>query len=447
MDNTLGSTLAIILLIAANAFFVAAEFALVKARKFRISALADNGSRAAILTRKIQSHLEAYLAACQLGITMASLGLGWVGEPAVAALLEPLFHDMGLQGPNLHTAAFIVGFLIFSSLHIVIGEQVPKTFAIRKPEPVSLWVAYPLQGFYLIAYPLNWVLNKTSSGILSLFGVAEATHGEVFSDDEIRGIINTSEAHGEMDSDKATMLHNLFKFDTRTVEQIMVSRNEVDLLDTNDSWEKNRAILKDTGHSRFPVISDSGDMPTGILLIKDLYNAMLEGDAEPSMILKQVSRKPLFVPENQPIGNLFDTMRQERSHMALVVDEYGGFAGVITMEDLLEEIVGEIADELDIDEPVATVRQVLDHWETDGLTALTDLERALNIHFPGELDANTVTGLFMARLNRMPEVGDVIIEADFRFEAQQVENHRLGDVFIYPLAVVQEPAENSDSAN
>ncbi len=447
MVNLQGSIAAILLLLAANGFFVAAEFALVKARGFRIGALADGGSRTARLTLKIQHDLEAYLAACQLGITMASLGLGWVGEPAVEALLKPAFNVLGLEGASLHTAAFLAGFLLFSSLHIVIGEQVPKTYAIRKPEPVSLWTAYPLQAFYLVSWPLNWVLKKATSGILSLFGVAEATHGEVLTDAEIRNIINTSEEHGGMDARKAAMLHNLFEFDNRTVEQIMVPRSEVDVLLLDAPWEQNRAIILETGHSRFPLLAGDTDVPVSVVLTKDLFNALLDQRDDLQRVLREVSREPLLVPETQPIGKLFEAMRQERSHMALVIDEYGGFAGIATMEDLLEEIVGEIADELDVDEPSAMVRRVGDHWETDGLTPLTDLERTLDIEFPDDLDANTVSGLFMERLDRMPVTGDEIEAGGYRFLARKVDHHRVEEVEIRALAPACEETEDTGTQN
>ena len=196
--DTVNSFLIVILLLVANGFYVAAEFALVKARGFRIESLAAEGSAAARLTIRIQSNLEAYLAACQLGITMASLGLGWVGEPAVAALLEPLFSSMGMSEATMHTSAFLVGFLLFSALHIVIGEQVPKTFAIRTAERVSILTAYPLHWFFLVLYPLNWVLNAASKGMLAMFGVKEATHGDVYSTDELRGLVEVSHEHGEI---------------------------------------------------------------------------------------------------------------------------------------------------------------------------------------------------------------------------------------------------------
>jgi len=216
MDIT-WSLIAVIFLLATNGFFVAAEFALVKARSFRIDAMAEQGNASAIMTRKIQHNLEAYLAACQLGITMASLGLGWVGEPAVAALLEPVLHSFGMSEQMIHSVAFITGFLVFSSLHIVIGEQVPKTFAIRKPEPMSLLIAYPLHWAYLAVYPLNWLLNRASGWILKMFGVKEATHGDIYTGDEIRGLVEASRDHGEIEYGQAKMLHNLFEFDQRLV--------------------------------------------------------------------------------------------------------------------------------------------------------------------------------------------------------------------------------------
>ena len=438
MDHGMYSVFAIVLLLAINAFFVAAEFALVKAKSFRIDLLAQQGGKSAILTQRIQANLESYLAACQLGITMASLGLGWVGEPVIAALLEPIFHSIGMPDTLIHPISFILGFLIFSSLHIVVGEQVPKTFAIRKAEPVSMWTSYPLHWFYLLAYPLNWLLNKASGSILALFNVEEATHADVLSDAEIRGIINTSEEHGDLKTDKAVMLHNMFEFDTHTVEQIMLPQNEVDGIDLQASWEDTLHIIQSTQHSRFPVFDGNPDNPVGILLVKDLYNILISTDKnkdsqDPMTIIKDKLREPLLVPESQPITNLLEEMRRNRSHIALVMDEYGSFSGLVTMEDMLEEIVGEIADELDVNEPDAVARWNTDHWETDGLVSVMDLERIIHINFPDAINANTISGLFMKHLNRMPKPGDEIEQSDLRFLALDVLNNRVGTVQIYPL--------------
>ena len=435
MEHSLTNIAVIVLLLAINAFFVAAEFALVKAKSFRINLMANQGSKSAILTQRIQINLESYLAACQLGITMASLGLGWVGEPVVAALLEPLFHAVGIPEKLIHPISFTLGFLIFSSLHIVIGEQVPKTFAIRQAEPVSMWCSYPLHWFYLMAFPLNWLLNKASGSILSMFNVEEATHADVLSDDEIKGIIVTSEKHGDLASDKAVMLQNMFEFDSHKVEQIMLPQNEVQGIDLKESWEATLEKIRNTKHSRFPVFDGNPDTPVGILLVKDLYIELIDNDSQsdPMQIIKDSLRTPLLVPETQSISLLLELMRSNRSHMALVMDEYGSFSGIVTMEDMLEEIVGEIADEQDINEPDSAVSWVIDHWETDGLVTMMDLERLVNIDFPDEIDANTITGLFMIRLNRMPRPGDEIEQSDLRFLALDVHNNRVGKVQIYPL--------------
>lgn len=432
MEGITFNLLAVVLLLAANGFFVAAEFSLVKARNFRLDGMAQDGSASARLTLRIQSNLESYLAACQLGITMASLGLGWVGEPAVAALLEPLFHRAGVPGHVLHTTAFVAGFLIFSSLHIVVGEQVPKTFAIRKAEPVAVWTAYPLHAAYLLVYPLNWLLNISSRSILSLFGVEEATHGDVLSGDELKGLVETSREHGEMEHGKAYMLQNMFEFDQRTVGRVMIPRSAVKFLDVDAPPEQNLAIIRDTGHSRFPVVGQSSDQPIlGIVLTKDLHIAVLNGEQEPWRNLSAFCRKPLLVPESQKIARLFDSMRQHRAHMALVMDEYGTLSGIVTLEDLLEEIVGEIHDETDTGDQGDLLEELeTGRWRADGLLSLSDTGRAIGLMVADDLEANTLSGLFMLRLSRMPEAGDAIIEGMFRLTVESIDDNRVGHVLI-----------------
>lgn len=445
MENISYNLVAIVVLLVANGFFVAAEFALVKARGFRIETLANEGNASAKLTLRIQKNLEAYLAACQLGITMASLGLGWVGEPAVAALLEPLFHDLGVPDAMLHTTAFIVGFLIFSSLHIVVGEQVPKTLAIRKAEPVSLWVAYPLHVTYLVVFPLNWLLNGATGKILSLFNVAEATHADVFSHDELKGLVATSQEHGELGSDKADMLRNLFEFDQRTVGRVMIPRTSLKILDINGNAEDNLATLRDSGHSRFPLVdSENNEKIIGIVLAKDLYAAMLTDDNTPWAHLDRYRRDPFIVPESQKVARLFDVMRAKRAHLALVADEYGDLVGIITLEDLLEEIVGDIEDETDsFTESYAITPIGEDRWEADGLVSLTDAERTIGLVVPDGLDANTLSGLCMATLGEMPAVGDEASDYGFKFTIKSIENHRVGKLLIEKITSQDEAVEMS----
>lgn len=442
--NVTASLILVVILLVANGFFVAAEFALVKARGFRIESLANNGSAAAKLTVRIQANLESYLAACQLGITMASLGLGWVGEPAVAALLEPLFHWMGMPDAILHTTAFIVGFLIFSSLHIVVGEQVPKTFAIRQAEMVSVWIAYPLHLVYLMVYPLNWVLNWSSGSLLSLFGVEEATHAEVFTSDEFKGMVEMSKAHGTLENDKATMLNNLFEFDQRHVGRVMIPRNSVDVLDISEDPSETLKKIRETGHSRFPVLDgENDDAIVGLLLTNDLYAALLDGEEEPWKEINRFCRPPLIVPEAQRVSTLFEQMRAARAHMSLVVDEYGVFMGIISLEDLLEEIVGEIEDETDSSESLVPIVELEDgKWEANGLASLGDVERITGIEIPNELEANSLSGLMMNQLERMPEADDVVELDDFKLTVIDIEDLRVGQVTIEKLGEdEEEPSE------
>lgn len=381
---------------------------------------------------RIQANLEAYLAACQLGITMASLGLGRVGEPAVATLLEPLFHTLGIPDRILHTTAFITGFLIFSSLHIVIGEQVPKTLAIRKAEPVSLWVAYPLRFSYLAVLPLNWLLNKASSTILRSLNVAEATHADVLSGDELKGLVATSKEHGEIEHDQAAMLHNLFEFDQRFVGRVMIPRNDADVLDVAATGNENLQQIKDRAHSRFTVIDGGNeDRTIGILLTKDNYTALISGEHEPWQDLQRYIREPLVVPEIQKVSELFELMRAHRTHVAVVVDEYGTFAGIVSLEDLLEEIVGEIHDETDHEPATYTIESMTDnHWEGDGLVTLNDLEKAIDFEVADNLDANTISGLFMNRLQRMPDIGDEINQGPYKLKVLSHSDRRVARVAI-----------------
>jgi CBS domain containing-hemolysin-like protein len=430
MEHLVQNIFIIVLLLTANAFFVAAEFALVKASGFRIDSLVAEGRFGAAMTAKIHGNLEAFLAACQLGITMASLGLGWVGKPTVATLLEPVLEPFGITGNLLHTISFIVGFVVFSSLHIVIGEQVPKTYAIRRPEPVSLFVAYPLYGFYILLFPLNWLLNKASRGLLRLMGIAEAGHGDILTGQEIRSLVDTSAGHGEVTAEHADLIHNIFSFDERHVDRVMISRLECNVLRLDATPEENIATVRATRHSRFPVIDGGFDKVVGIVIAKDMFDAMLSGNENPWSDLQSFCRKPLVVPETFRVGGLFEMMRTEHAHMATVIDEYGAFVGLVTLEDLLEEIVGEIADETDTAEQEFGIIQKDGHWLANGLMTFSDIERETGFHVDETLDANTLSGLFMVRLGRIPAVGDQVIEDNFRFTVESLKDFRVATVRI-----------------
>lgn len=415
----------IVLLLAANGFFVAAEFALVKVPAIRFESMAAQGGAAAKMTVRIAQNLEVYLATCQLGITMASLGLGWIGEPAVAALLEPAFASFALPEKTQHLIAFLLGFILFSSLHIVIGEQVPKTYAIRQADKVALWIAYPLHVTYLLTYPLTALLNVASSGTLRLLGVQEVSHADVLTGAELRGLIDVSKDHGTLRQDHAQMMQNVFTFHDRPVARIMLPPRFISYLDLNASRSEIIGHLTESRHSRLAVIDGDWTEFRGVVLVKELLLRLVNDTADhPLTAHADLIRDPQLVPENQPVPDLFETMQRSRQHIAFAVDEYGNVSGLVTMEDLLEEIVGEIADESDDMQEHAAVYATDDGWRCEGLTLLSDLERVAGFTIDPELNANTVSGLFMHRLLSIPREGDVLEEGGYRLEIETVRGRQ-----------------------
>jgi magnesium and cobalt exporter, CNNM family len=427
------NTVAVVLLLAANAFFVAAEFALVRLRRFRMESRAEQGSGAARLTLGMLDHLEAYLAACQLGITMASLGLGWVGEPAVAALLEPLFRAAGLSEALLHTVAFLVGFLLFSSLHIVVGEQVPKTFAIRQGEPMALVVAYPLQAFYLLCFPLNWALNRASQAMLSWFGVRQATHGDVLTSEELREYLVASRAAGGMRKQERDMLGGILDLADVEVSEIMTHRKSMETIDADSPPREILNQVVASPYSRLPVWRRDPDSIIGVLHDKDLLAAVREhGRDLEGVDLAALYRPPWFIPDTTPLRKQLVAFRQRRQHLALVVNEYGDLEGLVTLEDIIEEIVGEIADEKDV-ETVGVEAQGDGSVLVSGWITVRDLNRQFDWKLPDE-EAATVAGLVIHEAQRIPEVGQNFTFHGFRFEVLRRQRNQLVLLKVVPPA-------------
>ncbi|HYZ25854.1 MAG TPA: hemolysin family protein [Geminicoccaceae bacterium] len=434
MTSVIANTVAVVLLLAANAFFVAAEFALVRVRRFRMEARAEAGSAAARLTLRMLDHLEAYLAACQLGITMASLGLGWVGEPAVAALLEPLFRTLGLSEVALHTVSFLVGFLLFSSLHIVVGEQVPKTFAIRQAEPMALAVAYPLQAFYLLWFPLNWALNRASQTMLSWFKVEQATHGDILTSEELRKYIVASRAHGGMRKQERDMLGGILDLADVEVSEIMTHRKSMETIDADSPIEQILEQVVASPHSRLPVWRGDPDSIIGVLHDKDLLAAVhRRGRDLEGVDLTTLFRPPWFVPDTTPLRKQLVAFRQRRQHLALVVNEYGDLEGLVTLEDVIEEIVGEISDERDV-EPVGIEALGDGSVLVSGWITLRDLNRQFDWKLPDE-EAATVAGLVIHEAQRIPEVGQSFAFHGFRFEVLRRQRNQIVLLKVIPPAV------------
>ena len=412
----------------ANGFYVAAEFAIVKCKPLRIEQMAAENQFAARLCKHILTVQENYLACCQLGITMASLGLGWVGEPTVAALIEPVLGNY-LPEHLIHFVAFMIGFITFSSLHIVVGEQVPKIFGIRNPEITFQACAHTLWVTYILVYPLNIALKSAASSILRWMGVASSTYEDIFTGEEIKGLVDVSVEHGVMDKDQAERLQNLFAFDERTLESVMIPSAQSEVLILNGDNEKNRKIIAETQHSRFPLLGNDNKL-IGTIVVKDLIDALFKGQKDPWNDLGSFSRKPMIVPETSKVKDLFERMRHERSHIAFMIDEYGSFTGLVTMEDLLEELVGEIADETDEIENEFEIINENGFWLAHGLSPLVDIQRALDNNEIDDPNANTLSGLIMNALERLPVAGDIVQAYGYKFIVEQTKDNRVEKVRI-----------------
>ena len=432
MTDTIVSLLIALFLLAANAFYVAAEFALVKARGFRINAMAEQNRFAARLLQKMLGNIEAYLACCQLGITMASLGLGWVGEPTVAALLHPVLIPLGLSDATLHFTSFLVGFLVFSSLHIIVGEQVPKTLAIREPVPVSQWIAYPLYVSFVLFYPLNWLLNAASRGILRMLGVKEGSQQEILTDVEIEGLVEVSAEHGKMEVGQAEYIQNVFRFGELEVSDVMVHRTEMVTVNADDPPEQIVNSVLRAEFTRIPLWRGTPENIVGILHAKDLLRALNKADGDMSQIdVMAIALPPWFVPDIRPLSEQLKAFRRRKTHFALVVDEYGEVEGLVTLEDLLEEIVGDISDEHDM--PVPGVRPQPDgSVNVDGSVPIRDLNRAMDWNLP-DGDATTIAGLVIHEARSIPDVGQSFTFHGFRFSVMRKQRNRITALRITPL--------------
>ncbi len=419
------------LLLAANAFSVAAEFALVKSKGFRIDALAEDGRIGARLTQQMMRNVEPYLACCQLGITMASLGLGWVGEPTVAAFLTPVLIPLGMPESAVHLTAFIVGFLVFSSFHIVLGEQVPKTFAIREPEAVSLWIAYPLQFSFLLCYPLNWRHNNASVSILRFFGVKEATHQEILTDVEIEGLVDVSAEHGKMEESQAGFIRNLFRFGELEVADIMVHRTNMRSINVAESPERRIEEILASPFTRLPLWEGEPENIVGVLHVRNLLHALQSARGDASKVdVRAIAAEPWFVPDSTSLTDQLNAFLKKKQHFALVVDEYGDVQGLITLEDILEEIVGDISDEHDV--VVQGVRPQPDGSViVDGAVAIRDLNRAMDWSLPDE-EATTVAGLVIHEARLIPEAGQAFTFHGYKFQVMRKTRNRITALRVTP---------------
>jgi CBS domain containing-hemolysin-like protein len=432
MTATILNLLLAIFLLAANAFFVAAEFALVKSRGFRIGTMVEQNRFGARLVDHVLRNIEAYLACCQLGITMASLGLGWVGEPTVSALLLPLLGPLGMPASALHFISFLIGFLVFSSLHIVVGEQVPKTLAIREPEPVALWIAYPLHVTYIVFYPLNWALNSASRSILRMLGVKEGSPHEILTDAELEGLVEVSAEHGKLEKGQAEYIQNVFRFGELFVSDVMVHRTNMITLDADEPSQDIVNAVIASPVTRIPLWRGNPENIIGVLHVKDLLRALhaVDGDAE-KVDIAALLTPPWFVPDTRPVSEQLKAFRRRKTPFSLVVDEYGDVEGLVTLEDILEEIVGDITDEHDVAMP-GVRRQPDGSVNVDGAVPIRDLNRVMGWDLPDE-EATTIAGLVIHEARSIPEIGQNFTFHGFRFRVLRRARNRITALRIQPL--------------
>jgi CBS domain containing-hemolysin-like protein len=401
-----------------------------------MDSMAAEGRFGARMSQEILNNVEAYLACCQLGITMASLGLGWVGEPTVAAILEPLLIPLGMPEQAVHLTAFLIGFLVFSSLHIVVGEQVPKTLAIREPEPVAQWIAYPLYVSFLAFYPLNWLLNNASRSILRLIGVRESSYLDILTYDEIEGLVDVSAEHGEMQHRHAEFIHNLFRFGELEVADIMVHRTNMRSLNGNDPPDRIIAEALASPYTRLPVWEHEPENIVGVIHVKDMLRAIQAAGGDVTRVdVKSIATKPWFVPDTTTLTDQLNAFLKRKAHFALVVDEYGDVQGLVTLEDIIEEIVGDIADEHDVE--IQGVRPQPDgSVNVDGSVAIRDINRAMSWDLPDE-EATTVAGLVIHEARIIPEAGQAFTFHGFRFQVLRKNRNRITALRITPLERVR----------
>jgi CBS domain containing-hemolysin-like protein len=407
------------LLVFLNGFFVAAEFALVKVRPTQVDE--HQHTQRGRTTRHMIDHLDAYLSATQLGITLASLGLGWIGEPAVARLLQPVFAWLGLADDTVHTVSLVIGFTLISVLHIILGELAPKSIAIRKPVPTSLWISLPLFLFYKISFPAIYLLNAGANSLLRMVGIAPVTgHDLAHNEEELRRLLASTQ-DSRLPEDKRELLDNIFELSHRVARQVMVPRGDVVYLDLHLTVEENLAIARESGHTRFPLCEGDLDTTTGLVHIKDLFRA----GASPKD-LRDVQRPIFFVPETLPLERLLRRMRGEHQHMAAILDEYGSVAGIVTLENVIEEIVGEIQDEFDAERPSLT--KVSDNvYQVAGSILLEDLEAELELEI-SERDEDTIAGVVLSELGRRARVGDRVTVGPVDLEVLETSANRINTV-------------------
>jgi len=412
---------AVLLLVAANGFFVAAEFALVGVRSSRIETLAASGNGSAKRLMGLLQNLNAYLSACQLGITLASLALGWIGEPAIARLLEgPL---SGLSDTLRHGIAFAIGFIIITALHIVLGEQAPKLMGLARAERVALTIALPLQLFYRVASLPIRALDWASARTVNLIGIeATAEHASTYTEEELRKLVDMSRESGHLRAEERRLIHRVFEFSDTVVREAMVPRTEMAAISSNCTLKEITKAFEQHRYSRLPVYRESFDDVCGFIHSKDVMPYLLHPD---NFKLEDVLQPPMYVVDTARLEHVLRQMQKAKMHFGFVVDEHGGLEGIITLEDLLEEIVGEISDEHDeeVNEQITEIDK--SNYVLAGGLAVRDLNRRLKLAVPESEAYTTVGGFLMTEAGHVLKPGEVVQHDGLVFKVERVEKRRV----------------------
>ena len=409
-----------LLLVLLNGFFVAAEFSIVKVRLSQLEVKARSGLRTAILSKRIIKNLDSYLAATQLGITLASLGLGWIGEPVVSkALLDAmkLFH-IDISAETAHEIALPLAFMIITILHIVFGELAPKSIAIQHSEKTTLWLAYPLRAFYIVFKPFVWLLNGISGFLLRMVGLSAAHSAEVHSSEELQFLVRQGKESGVLQEENYSIIKNAFDFTGLSAKQVMVPRSQVTAIDLKDFDEAALQKVIGDGYSRIPCYETTLDHVKGVVYLKELLIRLRNKD---EINTKELVHPVIFVAESQKIGSILKEFQAKRQQLAVVVDEFGDTAGIVTMEDILEELVGEIQDEYDEEYPIVK-KQENNSFIVLGTASIHDINKYLPLPIDISGQNETLSGLIVDQSSRMPEVGETSVVGNY--EATIIKRNR-----------------------
>ena len=433
----------VVFLVLANGFFVASEFSLVGVRRSRIESLAESGDRRAGRLLGLLNDLNAYISATQLGITLASLGLGWIGEPAIAHLLEEPLKGR-ISETLLHTLSFTIAFTIITFLHIVLGELAPKTVALERAEKTALSIAWPMEAFYkLFRWPIR-LLDWAGTRTVRLFGLHPSSeHGSIYTEDELRQLINASRKSGHLEEDEQQLINRVFDFSDAEVREAMIPRTTVAALPITATLQEVENAFCESGYSRLPVYREHLDNIVGVLFMKDIMPC-LKTSGRTEFNLEAMLHQPMFIPATARLGNVLAQMQAARTHLAFVIDEHGGIEGILTLEDLLEEIVGEINDEYD-EEVRAQIIEENGAFVLDGMLAVRDANRKFKLKLPEDAGYTTLAGFLLARAGRILKPGETVEHDGASFIVERVDRHRIRRVRFTP-APLPPSEEIEDSA-